>query len=157
MHNVEARLQSYRERIAKLKGQVDTMRITYDAVKLTLAQVDEQNERLREALEIVAGKRQCVDNTMSNREVANAALAEEVRDLEDARKMDRLAYKAEIEEWKAHYNEADDRRSDLYRKNQRLREAVRLVKIRWDTSASEAAVNDAIQDLAALVEADDGI
>ena len=31
--------------------------------------------KAREALEIIAGKRQCVDNLMSNVDVANAALA----------------------------------------------------------------------------------
>lgn len=34
-----------------------------------------ENARLREALEIVAGKRQCLDNLMSNAEVARAALS----------------------------------------------------------------------------------
>jgi len=38
-------------------------------------EVVEALEKAREALEIIAGKRQCVDNLMSNADVANAALA----------------------------------------------------------------------------------
>lgn len=33
-----------------------------------------ENERFRLALEIIAGRRQCIDNLMSNVEVAQAAL-----------------------------------------------------------------------------------
>jgi hypothetical protein len=33
-----------------------------------------ENERLREVLEIISGKRQCLDNLMSNQDIARAAL-----------------------------------------------------------------------------------
>ena len=63
-----------RRRIAELEAalsqsmgdHVDTGR----ALRLARA----ENQRLRDALEIISGKRQCVDNLMSNSEIANAAL-----------------------------------------------------------------------------------
>lgn len=38
------------------------------------AALEAQNGTLREALEIIAGRRQCLDNLMGNRDVAEAAL-----------------------------------------------------------------------------------
>lgn len=37
---------------------------------------DARERRLREALEIIAGQRQCVDNLMGNADIARAALSE---------------------------------------------------------------------------------
>lgn len=39
-----------------------------------VVELRQENARLREALEIIAGKRQCIDNLMSNVDVARAAL-----------------------------------------------------------------------------------
>ena len=39
-----------------------------------IAELEAENQRLREALEIISGKRQCIDNMMGNVEVAEAAL-----------------------------------------------------------------------------------
>ena len=41
-----------------------------------IAELDNENKALREALEIIAGQRQCVDMTMSNVAIARAALLE---------------------------------------------------------------------------------
>lgn len=38
--------------------------------------LDARERRLREALEIIAGQRQCVDNLMGNADIARAALSE---------------------------------------------------------------------------------
>ena len=39
-----------------------------------LAELQDEIKRLREALEIIAGRRQCIDNLMSNQDVAIAVL-----------------------------------------------------------------------------------
>ena len=39
-----------------------------------IAELEAENQRLRDALEIIAGKRQCVNNLMGNVEIAMAAL-----------------------------------------------------------------------------------
>ena len=41
-----------------------------------IERMKDENERLREALEIIAGHRQCVDPLMGNQDVAIAALAQ---------------------------------------------------------------------------------
>ena len=38
--------------------------------------LDARERRLREALEVIAGQRQCVDNLMGNADIARAALSE---------------------------------------------------------------------------------
>jgi len=50
---------------------IEQLRISLD--RLT-TQLRTENARLREALEIIAGRRQCLDNLMSNVDVACAAL-----------------------------------------------------------------------------------
>jgi hypothetical protein len=50
---------------------IEQLRVTLD--RLT-TQLRAENVRLREALEIIAGRRQCLDNLMGNVDVACAAL-----------------------------------------------------------------------------------
>ena len=44
------------------------------ALRERIAELEAEVKRLREALEIIAGKRQCINNLMSNVEIAEAAL-----------------------------------------------------------------------------------
>ena len=49
----------------------EPMVVLYDCI----AALDAENKRLREALEIIAGDRPCLDNLMGNVDVAREALA----------------------------------------------------------------------------------
>jgi len=74
LSNMEAVWDYQQGRIAELKAENKRL------AEFNLKYRDE-NQRLREALEVVAGRRQCVDNTMPNTAIAEAALQvkEEVR------------------------------------------------------------------------------
>ena len=52
-------------------------RTEIEAVAAELRNLHAENKRLREALEIIAGYRQCVDPLMGNQDVAIAALRRE--------------------------------------------------------------------------------
>jgi hypothetical protein len=41
-----------------------------------IAALDDKIEKMRAELEIIAGRRQCIDNLMSNKDIAIAALAQ---------------------------------------------------------------------------------
>jgi hypothetical protein len=50
--------------------------VSKDEADARVAELEAENQRLREALSIIAGERQCVDNLMSNVEIAKWALQE---------------------------------------------------------------------------------
>jgi len=59
-------IDAYKEEIAELEDARKMDRLVHEAEK----------QRLKEALEIIAGRRQCLDNLMSNADIALAALQE---------------------------------------------------------------------------------
>jgi hypothetical protein len=62
------------ERIAELEAELDTaMKVSINDQKM-LEDAWGKNAKLREALEMISGKRQCANNTMSNQDIAQAAL-----------------------------------------------------------------------------------
>ena len=58
-----------------LRAEMTTRQKAQAAEKYELLRLREEKALLVEALEIIAGKRQCADNLMGNREIARAALA----------------------------------------------------------------------------------
>ena len=70
--NVEK--QELRDRIEELEYYNLGLANESCAQQARIAELEAENQRLREALEIISGKRQCVDNMMGNVEVAEAAL-----------------------------------------------------------------------------------
>lgn len=46
----------------------------YDSLKSHIAQLEAERDCMREALEMIAGKKACLDMTLSNIGIANAAL-----------------------------------------------------------------------------------
>ena len=61
-------------RIAELEAACEKAEYERDWHSDELRTLEAENARLREALEIIAGKRQCIDNLMGNIEIAEAAL-----------------------------------------------------------------------------------
>jgi hypothetical protein len=72
----EAEIARLRAELALEKKANDEAIAALDKVRADLAP-ERKIARLREALEIIAGQRQCLDNLMSNQDVARAALAPE--------------------------------------------------------------------------------
>lgn len=56
--------------IQNVVGATNTLRWQADRIEEQAAEI----ERLREALRIIAGEQQCIDNLMSNVDIARAAL-----------------------------------------------------------------------------------
>ena len=58
----------------KLEAAITTLTRKLEGAKARAEKAETENVRLREALEIIAKRRQCLDNLMSNQDVAIAAL-----------------------------------------------------------------------------------
>jgi multidrug resistance efflux pump len=59
-----------------LKANKEALEIGVDEAQADRDRLAGENARMRWALEIIAGKRQCIDNLMSNEDVARAALGD---------------------------------------------------------------------------------
>lgn len=68
---------SLRKTKMALQDEIDRLLLLNGELANTLGA---ENLQLRAALEIIAGRRQCLDNLMSNQEVAIAALEQRGRD-----------------------------------------------------------------------------
>ena len=65
---------SYDRQAPSAASQIITLERLLEESEERNTELGAEKAKLREALEIIAGKRQCVDSTMSNVDVARAAL-----------------------------------------------------------------------------------
>ena len=73
-HRLGYLLYESEQAIAFERALSDSLMKINDELKDRIAELEAEVKRLREALEIIAGKRQCINNLMSNVEIAEAAL-----------------------------------------------------------------------------------
>lgn len=69
-----ARAKQAEAQLAEAKAELASNKLVIDQLAHERNGAEAEREAMREALEIIAGKRQCLDNLMSNVEVARAAI-----------------------------------------------------------------------------------
>ena len=71
---MKRQVDSLRDELRRATRANETLREIRDVFNEEDRRLRKENAALREALEIIAGERQCIDNLMSNSDVARAAL-----------------------------------------------------------------------------------